>query len=193
MAALIDAGAPIDEPDEHDLAPLQIAELWGEAEVAALLRERGAAGVTAAQVSPELRDEMLVFAIQGGHAETVRRLLDAGARVDGNPESDDDPLGQACWRGRVEMVRELVDRGAALTFRDGGSAVGAALHGSRHCSDPEGGPSMRLVEEIPTEPYAEIVRLLLAAGAPVPDRVGDPDHGPRAVNLIAELGLDPLA
>ncbi len=52
---------------------------------------------------------------------------------------------------------------------------------------------MRLVEEIPTEPYAAIVRLLLDAGAPVPERVGDPRHGPRAANLIAELGLDPPA
>ena len=96
---------------------------------------------------------MLILAIQGGHVETMRRLLDAGARIDGNPEGGDDPLGQACWRGRAEMVHELVERGAALTFRDGGSAMGAALHGSRHCSDPEGGPSMRLVEEIPAEPY----------------------------------------
>jgi hypothetical protein len=37
------------------------------------------------------------------------------------------------------------------------------------------------------------VRILLAAGAPVPERVGDSQHGPRAVNLIAELGLDPPA
>ncbi len=170
VAALLDAGAPVDEPDEHDLTPLQIAELWGEAQVAALLRERGAARAVAAEVSPELGDEMLILAIQGGHVETMRRLLDAGARVDGNPEGGDDPLGQACWRGRAEMVHELVERGAALTFRDGGSAMGAALHGSRHCSDPEGGPSMRLVEEIPAEPYTEIVRVLVAAGASVPDK-----------------------
>ena len=89
------------------------------------------------------------------------------------------------------MTRELVDRGAALTFRDGGSAVGAALHGSRHCHDPEGGPSMRLVDEIPREPYAEIVRLLLAAGAPVPERVAE--KGARATTLIAELGVEPPA
>jgi Ankyrin repeats (many copies) len=136
---------------------------------------------------------MLILAVQGGHLETMRRLLDAGARVDGDPESEDDPLGQACWRGRVEIVRELVKRGAALSFRNGGSAIGATLHGSRHCQNPEGGPSMALVEEIPTEPYAEIVRILLAAGAPVPERIGDPQRGPRAVNLIAELGLDPPA
>ena len=89
------------------------------------------------------------------------------------------------------MTRELVKRGAALTFRDGGSAIGAALHGSRHCHDPEGGPSMRSVEEIRTQPYSEIIRFLLNAGAPVPDRVGE--NSASATMLIAELGIDPPA
>ena len=86
------------------------------------------------------------------------------------------------------MTGELVTRGAGLAFRDGGSAIGAALHGSRHCNHPEGGPTMAIVDDIPTEPYAEIVRLLLAAGAPVPERIGE--HGPRATVLMAELGVD---
>ncbi len=193
VAALLEAGAPIDAADDRGLTPLQIAELWGEDEVAALLRDRGAVESRVPDVSPALLDEMLILAIQGGHFRTMLRLLEAGARVDGDPESEDDPLGQACWRGRVEMVRELVERGAALSFRDGGSAIGAALHGSRHCQNPEGGPTMGLTEEIPSAPYAEIVRLLLAAGATVPERVGDAEHGPRAVNLLAELGVDPPA
>ena len=46
---------------------------------------------------------------------------------------------------------------------------------------------MRIVEEIPKEPYAEIVRMLLAAGATVGE------HGERAAMLIAELGVDPRA
>jgi hypothetical protein len=87
------------------------------------------------------------------------------------------------------MTRDLVARGAALSFRDGGSALGAALHGSRHCQDAEGGPSMRPIDEIPKEPYAEIVRILLAAGAPVPERIGE--NGARTTMLIAELGVDP--
>jgi hypothetical protein len=131
------------------------------------------------------------MSIQGGHLEAMRRLLDVGARIDGNPDSEEIPLGDAGWRGRVQMARELIERGAALTFRDGGSAIGAALHGSRHCHDPEGGPTMRTADEIPKQPYAEIVRMLLAAGAIVPDRVGD--DGPRAIMLIAELGIDPPA
>jgi len=208
VAALLDAGAPIDAPDEHGLSALRIAVRWGEDAVASLLRERGAdeatvtdqdravgaylsgaaAGLTA-DVPLALLDEMVMLSVQGGHADAMLRLLDAGARIDGDPDSEEIPLAHACWRGRSEMARELVGRGAGLAFRDGGSAVGAALHGSRHCHAPEGGPSMRPIDEIPQEPYAEIVRMLLAVGAPVPERIGE--RGPRATMLIAELGIDP--
>jgi ankyrin repeat protein len=210
VAVLLDAGAPVDAPDEHGLTPLQIAVRWGEDEVAALLRERGAsaqaltdedralarlltgrATTVPSGVALNLLDEMLMLSIQGGHLEAMRRLLDAGARIDGDPDGQEIPLGNACWRGRVEMTRELVQRGAALEFRTRGSAIGAALHGSRHCQEPEGGPSMQTVDEIPKEPYAEIVRILLAAGATVPDRLGE--RGARGAMLIAELGIDPPA
>jgi ankyrin repeat protein len=210
IAALLDAGATLDAPDEHGLTALQIALRWGEDEVAELLRERGASdaavtdedraigaylsgGRTSAPSTAALSilDEMVILSIQGGHLDSLRRLLDAGARLDGDPDSEDIPLGQACWRGREQITRELVKRGAALAFRDGGSAIGAALHGSRHCHHPEGGPTMQTTDEISKEPYAEIVGLLLAAGASIPERVGE--NGPRGTTLIAELGIDPLS
>jgi ankyrin repeat protein len=208
VAALLDAGAPIDAPDEHGLTPLQIAVRWGEDAVATLLRERGADEAAVADADRAIGgylsgreqgapaglalsalDEMVILAIQGGHAEAARRLLDAGARVDGDPGSNEIPLREACWRGRVELARELVGRGAALTFHGGGSAIGAALHGAQNCHEPEGGPSMQIVDEIPKEPYAEIVRLLLEAGAPVPERIVE--DGPSGTTLIAELGIEP--
>jgi ankyrin repeat protein len=209
VAALLDAGAPIDAPDEHGLTPLQIATRWGEEAVASLLSERGADrsavtdqdralgrclsgnGGAPDEIALAILDEMLMLSVEGGHIEAMRSLLDAGARIDGDPESEEVPLGHACWRGRVEATRELVARGASLAFRDGGSALGAALHGSRHCHEPEGGPSMRTLDEIPREPYAEIVRLLLAAGAPVPERIGE--NRAHTVTLMAELGVEPPA
>jgi ankyrin repeat protein len=211
VAALLDAGAPVDAPDEHGLTALRIAIRWGDNEVAATLRERGADGAavtdddralgaylsgqsdhaTIPAVAASTLEEMLMVSIHGGHLEAMRRLLDAGAQVNGGADVEGVPLGQACWRGRVQMVRELVSRGAALSFHQGGSAIGAALHGSRNCHQPEGGPTMMIVDEIPREPYAEIVRFLLDRGATVPERVDE--NGPRASTVLAELGIDPPA
>ncbi len=192
ITLLLDAGAPLDAADEHGLTPLQIAQLWGDEPVIALLRNRGVsepAGISASDaVAPELLDEMLVLAVQRGDLAAARELLGVGARVNGNPDREDYPLGQACWRARVPVVEELLARDAATEFRDGGCAIGAALHGSRHCQDPEGGPTMAPASEIEPEPYARIVRLLLAAGARVPKRIGG-EHGPRAETLLGELGI----
>ena len=94
------------------------------------------------------------IAILAGDLDAVRRLLDAGARVDGAPAADHDAARPGGVARPRSLVRELVGRGARLRWPDGGSAVGAALHGSRHCHDPEGGPTMRTVEETPRERYA---------------------------------------
>ena len=179
VTALLDAAAPVGAPDDDGLTPMRIAVRWGEREVADTLRRRGADGATVTEedrrlglylsgdgetVPPSVEvatlDRMLVSAIEGGHLETSVRLLDAGARVDGDPSDEQTPLGNACWRRRVQIARVLVERGAALSFRQGGTALGATLHGSRHCHDPEGGPTMGLIDEIPSEPYADIVGLL---------------------------------
>jgi hypothetical protein len=205
VRALLDAGAPIDTPDEHGLTPLQIANRWGQAAVAALLVERGAdsgvvtaedralgaflSGATSAPPDAGGLDEMLILAVQGSDLDGVRRLLDAGARVDGDPDTDDDPLGQAAWRGEAAIVRELVRRGAQMTFGDGGSAIGAALHGSRHCHHPEGGPTMRTIDEVPKRRYADVVRILIDAGAAVPQRRRS-DRGPAVETMLADLGVE---
>jgi hypothetical protein len=49
---------------------------------------------------------------------------------------------------------------------------------------------MATVTEINPEPYAELVRMLFAAGARVPERVGG-EHGQRAAMLLSELGISP--
>lgn len=202
IAVLLDAGAPLEVPDEHGFKPVQIARLWGEESVVKLLRERGAevprreeaVAALAVESAPTpplgLLDEMVILAVQRGDLPWVGSLLDLGARIDGNPDGEENPLGQACWRGQALIAAELLTRGAATEFRDGGCAIGAALHGSRHCQNSEGGPTMATVGEIDPAPYAEIVRLLLAASARVPERVGG-DRGPRATVLLGELGIGP--
>jgi len=206
IRALLDAGAPLEERDETGLTPLQVATRWGEHDVAALLLERGAdpgalraedrvlgaflsAGGPAPPPGAAGLDELLDLAVQAGDVGSVRRLLDAGARVGADPARDRGPLAQAAWRGHPEVVAELVARGAPLLWNDGGSAIGAALHGARHCHDPEGGPTMRTVDEIPRERYAQVVAILLDAGAPIPASL--PGRAASPATLIAELGLEP--
>jgi ankyrin repeat protein len=207
VAVLLDAGAPLEDRDDDGLTPLEIATRWGsELETVELLLSRGAdpASITdsdraiaatlakdapLAAAAPEgALDEMLEVAVEGGHLDAVRALLRAGAAPDGRPGQEHTLLGQAAWRGRVEIVAELVRHGASLFWEDG-SPIGAALHGSRHCQDPEGGPTMQTYDEVPKERYADVVSVLLAAGAAMPDRLGG--DGPQSATILAELGLEP--
>jgi ankyrin repeat protein len=145
--------------------------------------------------SPEVEralDELLEVAIDQGDLSAVRRLLDAGAsatglRADGEEPLEFTPLGVAAWRGYAEVSAELVSRGAPTEFSGGGSAIGAALHGSRHCNDPEGGPTMATIDEIDRSRYRATVEALLAAGAQVPERLED--DRPSVTRLMADLGL----
>jgi ankyrin repeat protein len=214
---LLDAGAPVDgDPVEGEPSTLQVAERWGDDDVAALLRARGADasrvtaadralgawlagrdGATPPDGSPGQRralDQMLEMAIDRGELVTVRRLLDAGARAagplveEGEAAPEFTPLGVAAWRGYGDVAAELVKHGAPTEFPGGGSAIGAALHGSRHCQNPEGGPTMATIDEVDRRRYRATVRTLLALGARVPDDLED-DGGPSVTTLMAELGL----
>jgi ankyrin repeat protein len=164
VQSLVDAGAPLDVPDEHGLTALQIARRWGDLDVVALLADAGAEPGDDPPLSPATEtavlDLMLIVAVQRGDLADVRRMLDAGARIDGDPAGERGPLSQACWRGRTEIVAELLARGAQREFADGGSALGATRHGSGHCHHPEGGPTMATAEEIDQGPYEAILALL---------------------------------
>jgi hypothetical protein len=197
VAVLLGAGAPV------SAWAVRTAAQWGDREVAELLGTDEAAVTDADRalgeyLSGRTRDappaslqtlgELLDSAVLRGDREAVRRLLEAGAAPDGAPGGDYPPLGVAAWHGWAGVVGELVDHGARTRWGDGGSAVGAALHGSRHCGDPEGGPTMITIEEIDRGRYTDTVRVLLAAGATVPESFGDAG-GPSADTLLAELGV----
>jgi len=60
-------------------------------------------------------------AARDGDVDAIRRLLDAGASVDGMDGADEPapaPLAFAAAAGRVDAVRALVDAGANVERRD---------------------------------------------------------------------------
>ncbi|WP_432135806.1 MULTISPECIES: ankyrin repeat domain-containing protein [unclassified Streptomyces] len=85
-----------------------------------------------------------------GHADAVRRLLEAGAPPDaesGGLGSEGTPLcAAACW-GHTETVRALLDHGADPALREDGGTGRTPLEWAR------------------TGPYQDTVEVLLAAGA----------------------------
>lgn len=76
VAQLLDLGRWVDKPDSNGLTPLMVAVLMGEAEMAALLLQRGA--------DPQLQapggDIALDMARANGHGAIEQLLLDAERR-----------------------------------------------------------------------------------------------------------------
>jgi ankyrin repeat protein len=210
VTALLDAGAPVDEPDQEGLTAMRIAVRWGRDDVERLLLDRGAdpGAVTAedreigtvltggskataqadtnalplpsaspapspsvpARVPPAA---LLDWASHSGDKAAVSRLLAAGAAVNGTQDAERPPLAQAAWRGHNEVVELLVAHGAKLLWGEGGSGVGAALHGARNCHHAEAGSTMQTEEEITHGDYGEVLRVLMVAGAPIPETLWD--------------------
>lgn len=56
----------------------------------------------------------LMFACAAGHGESVRTLLEAGARVEDHNENGHTPLMEAASAGHVQVARMLVERGASI-------------------------------------------------------------------------------
>jgi hypothetical protein len=77
----------------------------------------------------------------------------------------------------------LVEHGASLvqTNRYGGTALGTTIHGSVNCQDVEGGPSMKLPEEITHGDYPGIVEFFIRAGARLPEKISGGSESVRAV------------
>jgi ankyrin repeat protein len=206
VTALLDAGAPVNEADEDGMTPLRFAIQWGRADLVDLLVDRGADQAVVTDMdralgtvmtghqspggtsAPIPSADLLDWAATTGDVVAVRRLLAAGALVDGPPQTESGPLRQAAWRGHAEVVRELVAHAAQLNWPNGSSAIGAALHGAAHCHDPEGGPTMRTVDEITHGNYPEVLRILIDAGARIPTRLReDPDID--VEDMLVRLGV----
>ncbi len=125
---------------------------------------------TAVRTGNPEEDRLLADAAGRHAAEPVGFLIEEGADLYAAGLDGGTPLHQAAWFGQPQNARMLVEAGAGLDVFDPvheSSPLHWAVHGSRY----SGGAADRV------EAYAEIVRLLLDAGAsleyPESDRDGE--------------------
>ncbi len=174
IAALLDAGANIDAQRRDGRTAYSIAALSGQTETAALLESRGAgtelqpldrflseqaSGPPPAGLTFESDARLLTDLASMNAVSAVRALLAAGMPVETRGEHGATALHWACWKGYADLVRLLLDHGAPLTIEDEeyqGTPAGWLCHGLRNHGESAGD-------------YAEAARLLLAAGAKIPN------------------------
>lgn len=101
---------------------------------------------------PELPDQEwtpLQAAAYQGHAQVVRALVAAGARLD--PDVEDTPLMLAAWRGHVAIARFLLEAGAEI----------------------ESPQPYQVLQEVAAHGHLSILEMLIGRGADVNQRFRD--------------------
>jgi ankyrin repeat protein len=177
VTMLLDRGADVNAKRKDGRTAYALAILGGQNELAALLKSRGAntdlpeldqfveacinpnqkplaqLGLTA---RPEY--EHLVPHLAAVHnTAAVRALLAAGFPVDARGEHGGTALHWACWKGYADLVKLLLDHHASLEIKDHSFHAppsGWLHHGTQNCGETGGD-------------YAEVARLLIAAGDPM--------------------------
>ena len=155
-----------------------------EAGNAELVRERLAAQASAANAGDHLGRRPLHYAVHAGRADLVDLLLDYGADIDATGFSADDRIGVdgyrpvtvALWdhplrqRNDYAIARHLLERGAGYSLTIA-AALGDAervaelLRGDPAAADEAEPSGKRPLSAAAERGHAEIVRMLLAAGA----------------------------
>ncbi len=198
LRLLLQHGADPRAPDDAGLAPAAYALRVGRRDALALLQEHGAeppplsdaeAFVAACAAAdgdaaralqarhpdwpaalPAHHLRLLPEQAQRGRLDAVALMLALGWPVAVKGDWDASALNQAAFRGDAAMVRLLLAHGARWDEANGygGDALGSCLHAATN-------------EPLPGGDYAEVLALLLADGAPVPE---DPDALPDALQAV---------
>ena len=177
ITTLLDRGTDLNAKRDDGRTAYALAILSGQKEIAALLKLRGSntdlsaldqfveastnggqpvtapSGISA---SPEYAQ--LVPHLAAVHnTAAVRALLLGGLPIDARGEHGGTALHWACWKGYADLVKLLIDHNASLDITDHSFHAppsGWLHHGTQNCGEPGGD-------------YAEVARLLVAAGAPM--------------------------
>ena len=177
ITSLLDRGAEVNAKREDGRTPYALAILSGQKEIAALLKSRGANTHLSAldqfietstnsgqpltarsnfSALPEYA-QLIPHLAAVHNTAAVRALLAAGLPINARGEHGGTALHWACWKGYADLVKLLIDHNASLDIKDhsyNAPPAGWMHHGTRNCGEPGGD-------------YAEITRLLIAAGAPM--------------------------
>jgi ankyrin repeat protein len=180
LRLLLDRGAVLDDPT---IAPLLLDD--GDALRDALARDPALIHhrtSVESSFTPLIGASLLHVAAEFGNINAVRVLLEAGADVDARAAIDQDGLNghtpifhtvNSAWNRSAPIMHMLLDAGASPDVRVNGITWGKGMEWETICFDvtPISYAQMGLLPQVHREErhiYANIARLLAAAGRPVP-------------------------
>jgi ankyrin repeat protein len=202
---LVRHGGDVSKRRADGSTPHTLAELYGNAAIAAWLLAHGAkpelseldrfiaacaradraGAATMLAARPSLRTElrqehhlMLHRPAESGNAAVLDTMLACGFETDARDKDNVTPLHRAAMGGHVDAVRVLLEYGADVNAKDGmfsASPLVWAVEGRSHAKDGDAG-------------YVAVARLLIDAGSPLDWAPPEGAPGPeRTLEGLAEL------
>ena len=165
---LLTRGASVDAPDRFGNTPLLVALCYNRYDIMRILIERGA-NVNYLKISPEKGDwSLMMMAAQRDDVTAARMLIDAGAKVDGEPVKSKSRRAKKGSRAREPKPRDKEEIMLSPMYdavENGSPGVARLLieSGAKVNFTFEGGGTP-LIVAVATQ-HLELVELFLAAGA----------------------------